>query len=50
MIADAGFEVEGTGTVTLPEHRREVAATETARADLVRVRRRGTGTDLPPNA
>lgn len=41
MIADAGFEVEGTDQVTLPEHRA---------ADLVTVRRRGTGTDLPPNA
>jgi biotin synthase len=40
MIADAGFEVEGAGTPTLPEHR----------ADLVAVRRRGAGTELPPNA
>ncbi|UCM91354.1 biotin synthase BioB [Streptomyces marincola] len=40
MIADAGFEVEGAGTSTLPEHR----------TDLVAVRRRGAGTDLPPNA
>ncbi|MGP3966277.1 biotin synthase BioB [Streptomyces sp. 6N223] len=40
MIADAGFEVEGAGTPTLPAHR----------ADLVAVRRRGAGTELPPNA
>ncbi|MET7641446.1 biotin synthase BioB [Streptomyces sp. NPDC005438] len=86
MIADAGFEVEGTDTTTLPAHRAEAAegcgshaggggcgpcgggastpeapepvpATvgaagedEPARTDLVAVRRRGTGTDLPPNA
>ncbi|GAA5609161.1 biotin synthase BioB [Streptomyces platensis] len=74
MIADAGFEVEGTDTTTLPEHRRpacggaaaddadgadgdaeELAATVAApsddtRRDLVSVRRRGAGTDLPPNA
>lgn len=74
MIADAGFEVEGTDTTTLPEHRRqdcgEAAAEESAdaeggteelaatvaapsddtRRDLVSVRRRGAGTDLPPNA
>ncbi|QIK05162.1 biotin synthase BioB [Streptomyces sp. ID38640] len=69
MIADAGFEVEGTDTTTLPEHRRqgcgegacasedagEPAATVPApsddtRRDLVSVRRRGAGTDLPPNA
>ncbi|MDB1089821.1 biotin synthase BioB [Streptomyces sp. ACA25] len=41
MIADAGFLVEGAGTTTLPEHRTE---------DLVAVRRRGAGTELPPNA
>ncbi len=41
MIADAGFEVEGADTTTLPEHRSE---------DLVAVRRRGAGTELPPNA
>ncbi|NGO69866.1 biotin synthase BioB [Streptomyces boncukensis] len=40
MIADAGFEVEGAGTATLPDHRRETVA----------VRRRGAGTELPPNA
>jgi biotin synthase len=40
MIADAGFEVEGMETTTLPEHR----------PDLVAVRRRGAGTELPPNA
>ena len=39
MIADAGFTVEGTEELTLPEHRR----------DLVRVRRRGPGTALPAN-
>ncbi|AZS75745.1 biotin synthase BioB [Streptomyces lydicus] len=83
MIEDAGFEVEGTDTTTLPEHRRqgcgegacasegagepaatvpapsenagEPAATVPApsddtRRDLVSVRRRGAGTDLPPNA
>ncbi|MCM2417543.1 biotin synthase BioB [Streptomyces sp. RKAG293] len=109
MIADAGFEVEGAGTVTLPQHRADVAhagggcgsheagggcgsqsedagcgshadgggcgpcggaaqsapepvaepagapAQEpvpagAARTGLVAVRRRGAGTDLPPNA
>ncbi|MFJ6787826.1 biotin synthase BioB [Streptomyces angustmyceticus] len=70
MIEDAGFEVEGTDTTTLPEHRRpdtdepaEAAVEEAAapaatvpapsddtRRDLVSVRRRGAGTDLPPNA
>ncbi|WP_052850319.1 biotin synthase BioB [Streptomyces avicenniae] len=40
MIADAGFEVEGAQETTLPEHRR----------DLVAVRQRGAGTELPPNA
>jgi biotin synthase len=77
MIADAGFEVEGTDTVTLPEHRADTAAAGCgsgggcapcddagspepvaagtgagagARTDLVAVRRRGAGTDLPPNA
>jgi biotin synthase len=72
MIADAGFEVEGTDTTTLPEHRAcaeaealageaqdtsaaEPTATVPAtvdetRRDLVSVRRRGAGTDLPPNA
>ncbi|MFT2020494.1 biotin synthase BioB [Streptomyces sp. 796.1] len=112
MIADAGFEVEGAGTTTLPQHRADAlaaagcgshaeagagaggcgghtgggcgpcgegaapaeAATEAAtepaaatvaaaggpadgtdaagpsRPDLVAVRRRGAGTDLPPNA
>jgi biotin synthase len=37
MIIDAGFEVEGADQITLPEHR-------------VAVRRRGAGTNLPPNA
>ncbi|WP_206505901.1 biotin synthase BioB [Streptomyces chrestomyceticus] len=98
MIADAGFEVEGTDTSTLPEHRADALAgggcgghggggcgpcgdgdaaaepavraeavpapaeevrTEEApaaapsgeaRTDLVSVRRRGAGTELPPNA
>ncbi|MET9418776.1 biotin synthase BioB [Streptomyces klenkii] len=82
MIADAGFEVEGAGTTTLPAHRADVAgagcgggscgpcgddsptaaaptaaspeaeavAGQDARTDLVAVRRRGAGTDLPPNA
>ncbi|MFF8784678.1 biotin synthase BioB [Streptomyces sp. NPDC015125] len=80
MIEDAGFEVEGSDTTTLPEHRRPCgdaavtgaaaedagapAATDGAgtpaatvpapsdetRRDLVSVRRRGAGTDLPPNA
>ncbi|MEU5051749.1 biotin synthase BioB [Streptomyces sp. NPDC021096] len=103
MIADAGFEVEGADTTTLPEHRADAlagagcgsrgasgcgshdagdstgggcgshgaggcgpcgdggAAQEPvaaaapdgageARTDLVAVRRRGAGTDLPPNA
>ncbi|WP_028815176.1 biotin synthase BioB [Streptomyces flavidovirens] len=66
MIADAGFEVEGTDTTTLPEHRAgggcasacgEPAAGKdaspeipAARTDLVSVRRRGAGTDLAPNA
>ncbi|RKN41282.1 biotin synthase BioB [Streptomyces hoynatensis] len=40
MIADAGFVVEGAEEHTLPAHR----------ADLVAVRRRGAGTELPPNA
>nr|WP_042190173.1 biotin synthase BioB [Kibdelosporangium sp. MJ126-NF4]CTQ95057.1 Biotin synthase (EC 2.8.1.6) [Kibdelosporangium sp. MJ126-NF4] len=39
MIADAGFTVEGVDEQTLPE----------ARHDLVTVRRRGAGTDLPSN-
>ncbi|GAA0421689.1 biotin synthase BioB [Streptomyces luteireticuli] len=65
MITDAGFEVEGVETSTLPEHRRgggcgpcgdaqsvekEADAAAAARTDLVAVRRRGAGTDLPPNA
>ncbi len=88
MIEDAGFEVEGADTTTLPEHRADAlaggcgghggggcgpcgdgggeAAPEPAavvaeagapaagagevRTDLVAVRRRGAGTDLPPNA
>ncbi|MFI1801314.1 biotin synthase BioB [Streptomyces sp. NPDC020379] len=94
MIEDAGFEVEGADTTTLPEHRADALAgapagdcgghggggcgpcgdggaeaakaPETAtpeaesavpvgapgevRPELVAVRRRGAGTDLPPNA
>ncbi|MGY5129630.1 biotin synthase BioB [Streptomyces nigrescens] len=69
MIADAGFEVEGTDTTTLPDHRRQdddepaagaddaegptatvPAPSDDTRRDLVSVRRRGAGTDLPPNA
>ncbi|WP_406222073.1 biotin synthase BioB [Streptomyces decoyicus] len=70
MIEDAGFEVEGTDTTTLPEHRRQCgdgvadeaaaeaeapativpAPSDETRRDLVSVRRRGAGTDLPPNA
>jgi biotin synthase len=88
MIADAGFEVEGTDTATLPAHRAaaagaagpgcaghqgggvcgpaaqaevsdpavavtagtEVPPPASAPAGLVTVRRRGAGTDLPPNA
>ncbi|MDT0331574.1 biotin synthase BioB [Nocardiopsis lambiniae] len=40
MIADAGFEVQGAGEPTLPRERH----------DLLRPRRRGAGTALPPNA
>lgn len=40
MIADAGFTIEDTHTTTLPPHRGE----------LVHTRRRGAGTDVPPNA
>ncbi|MBT2385255.1 biotin synthase BioB [Streptomyces sp. ISL-11] len=87
MIEDAGFEVEGAGTTTLPQHRADALAggcgghggggcgpcgdggeagacpAESAppaaeipapagevRTDLVAVRRRGAGTELPPNA
>ncbi|GGT08632.1 biotin synthase [Streptomyces griseoviridis] len=50
MIADAGFEVEGAGEVTLPEHRTGDIAAPAPRTDLVAVRRRGAGTDLAPNA
>lgn len=72
MIEDAGFEVEGMGSTTLPAHRADAAgcasgggcepcgggaepeaveeAPGAARPDLVAVRRRGAGTDLPPNA
>jgi biotin synthase len=39
MIADAGFTVEGADGAASHEHR-----------DLVRVRRRGPGTDVPANA
>jgi hypothetical protein len=40
MIADAGFTIEGLDEQSLPD----------ARHDLVVVRRRGAGTDLPANA
>jgi biotin synthase len=40
LIADAGFVVEGQEEVTLPA----------ARRDLVSLRRRGPGTDIPANA
>jgi biotin synthase len=40
MIADAGFVVEGQDQATLPDSRR----------DLVSLRRRGPGTNLPANA
>jgi biotin synthase len=40
MIADSGFEVEGATEDSLPAHRR----------DLVRLRHRGPGTELPANA
>lgn len=47
MIADAGFEVEGAETTTLPEHREQAGKRP---EELVAVRRRGAGTALPPNA
>ncbi|MGH3803834.1 MAG: hypothetical protein ACRDTD_27625, partial [Pseudonocardiaceae bacterium] len=62
MIADAGFVVESVDEPTLPPHRRGEAdetrpttqsprdPAETARPDLVVLRRRGAGTDLAPNA
>jgi biotin synthase len=72
MITDAGFEVEGTDRITLPEHRVNSAAVScgsheddnrrpcgdsanpvaagAAHTSLVAVRRRGAGTNLPPNA
>ncbi len=40
MIADAGFVIEGVDEQSLPE----------ARHDLVAIRRRGAGTNLPANA
>ena len=40
MITDAGFTIEGTDEQTLPDQRH----------DLVTIRRRGTGTELPANA
>jgi biotin synthase len=40
MIRDAGFVVEGAAETTLPDHRQEE----------VRLRRRGAGTNLSPNA
>ncbi|MFC1440934.1 biotin synthase BioB [Streptacidiphilus sp. N1-10] len=61
MIADAGFVVEGSDEKTLLRDREPAAAELAAdgdlveqladrRRDLVSVRRRGAGTDLPPNA
>ncbi|WP_203917578.1 biotin synthase BioB [Rugosimonospora africana] len=57
MIADAGFVVESAEESTLPAARRAAGvpvgvgpSAAPVRADLVRVRRRGAGTDLPPNA
>jgi biotin synthase len=41
MIADAGFVVEGAEETTMPAHRTD---------ELVVARRRGAGTELPPNA
>ncbi|QBI54267.1 biotin synthase BioB [Streptomonospora litoralis] len=40
MVRDAGFRVQGAQEPSLPAHR----------LDLVRTRRRGAGTTLPPNA
>lgn len=40
MIVDAGFTIEGADEQTLPD----------SRQDLVTIRRRGAGTDLPANA
>ena len=39
LIADAGFTVEGSDNSKNEQHQ-----------DLVRIRRRGTGTDVPANA
>ena len=62
MIADAGFEVERRDQRTLPPHRGGAAGvppctepappvvSRTARPGLVRIRRRGAGTDQAPNA
>jgi biotin synthase len=57
MIADAGFEVEGAETTTLPAHRADAlagtaggAAGKAPKDNRVAVRRRGAGTALPPNA
>ncbi|MEZ0066305.1 biotin synthase [Streptacidiphilus sp. MAP12-20] len=44
MIADAGFVIEGSDEATLPRDR------EHGELAQVAVRRRGAGTDLPPNA
>jgi biotin synthase len=55
MIQDLGFEIEGMGEATLPRDR----ATDAAHSpdadgvpapELVRLRHRGAGTDLPANA
>jgi biotin synthase len=62
MITDAGFTVEGADEATMPAQRAAAAAAvegaveggpeadQAGRQDLVSVRRRGAGTDLPPNA
>lgn len=62
MITDAGFEVERLDQRTLPAHRRDAGEcspcptptqpvpSPLARPELVRVRRRGAGTDQAPNA
>jgi biotin synthase len=43
MIADAGFVVEGAPDAQHAEH-------DDARPELVKLRRRGAGTDVPANA
>jgi biotin synthase len=53
MIEDLGFVVEGMEEATLPREREAVADMATAaeaHPDLVRLRHRGAGTELPANA